>query len=181
MSVTPGQHDPGSQFVTTFRIYQQSDPLLQSNQATGHGTAKCGEICPSENRASLISKDKLVLSHTATTMQAEELAWSGLANKSLLEACLPLLHPTTTSSLMATWKDDPFSRNQPQILYTERCQHFRQLFFNKLGIQGDSAFCSPCLTTPLKHPQAQGSRVKAAMLGVMEAGDTAVPNQNSLL
>lgn len=81
VSVNPGQHDPGGQFVTSFRIYQQSDPLLQSNQATGHCTAKCGEISPSENRASLISKDKLVLgSHTATTKQAKELARSGLAN-----------------------------------------------------------------------------------------------------
>lgn len=61
VSVTPGQHDPESQFVTMFRIYHWSDPLLQSSQATGHCTAKCGEISPSENRASLISKDKLVL------------------------------------------------------------------------------------------------------------------------
>lgn len=50
-----------------------------------------------------------------------------------------------------------------------------------LGFREIQHFAAPVQPFPLNTPQALRSRVKAAMLGVTEAGDTAVPNQKSLL
>lgn len=81
---------------------------------------------------------------------------------------------------MATWKDDPLAGISPKSYTLKGVNTSGSSSSVSLRFREIQHFAAPVQPLPLNIPKL-GSRVKAAMLGVMEAGDTAVPNQNSLL